>query len=398
MVAGKREGNVVKDTLHLTLLIATLALPATGYRPAYSQETPAPAYRIDQADVAPDSLDDGPHVYWQNDSTAIVFYLCSDSLVTRTYDVDATLRFRGLCADSSIDYTISAQAPAIEPDSFTGVTRIMAISDIHGEFDPLVDFLRTAGVVDDALRWTWGDGHLVIDGDTFDRGDKVTECLWLFYRLEQEARAAGGRAHFLLGNHETMVLRRDLRYVNSKYRDGIVRRTRIYYDELHGPDMELGRWLRTRHTVVKVNDVLFVHGGMPPDLVERGMSLTQINDMARANLDLRSYEVAFRDSIKAFYGHTPSGPFWYRGYHRAQENRYPQATDEEIDATLAAYGASAIVVGHTEIDQIESLYGGRVYGIDVPLKRLGGFQGLLWEAGRFFRVEVDGSIASLGGE
>ena len=386
----------MKDIVRSILLMVTLALPLTGCGGAHSQDQPAPASPVVQTELDSDSLDDGPHVYWQSDSTAIVFYLCRDSLVTRTYDVDVTLRFRGFCADSALEYTISAQPRAIEPDSFARVTQIMAISDIHGEFDALIDFLRAAGVIDDALHWSWGDGHLVIDGDTFDRGDQVTECLWLFYRLEQQARSAGGRVHFLLGNHETMVLRRDLRYVNSKYLNGIVRRSRIHYDELYGPDMEMGRWLRTRNTVVKVNDVLFVHGGMPPRLVVGGVSLTQINRMARANLDLRSYEVAFRDSVRAFYGHTPSGPFWYRGYHGAQENRYPQATDEEIDATLAAYGVSAIVVGHSEIDRVESLYGGRVYGIDVPLNELGTFQGLLWEAGRFFRVEGDGSLTPLG--
>lgn len=386
----------MNDMLTSILTVATLLAPLTGCGAAHSQDQPAPARPIVQADIASDSLNDGPHVYWQSDTTAIVFYLCADSLVTRTYVVDATLRFGGFCGDSTIDYTISSQPYAAEPDSFVGVTRIMAISDIHGEFDAAADFLRAAGVVDDALHWSWGDGHLVVDGDTFDRGDQVTECLWLFYRLEREARAAGGRVHFLLGNHETMVLRRDLRYVNAKYLEGIVRKSRIHYDELYGPDMELGRWLRTRNTVVKVNDVLFVHGGIPPGLVGEGMGLTRINEMGRANLDLRSYEVAFSDSIRAFYGHSPSGPYWYRGYHGAQENRYPQATGDDIDTTLAAYGVSAIVVGHTEIDRVESLYGGRVYGIDVPLNELGTFQGLLWEAGHFFRVEGDGSLTPLG--
>ncbi len=385
----------MKSTLGSILLVAILVSSLTSCT-ARSKNQPPPATPVVQADVAPDSLDDGPHVYWQSDSTAIVFYLCRDSLVTRVFDVDTTLRFGGLCADSAIDYTIPARSPSMEPDSFAGVTRIMAISDIHGEFDALADFLKAAGVVDKTLHWSWGGGHLVVDGDVFDRGDQVTECLWLLYRLEKEAESAGGRVHLLLGNHETMVLRRDLRYVNSKYLDGIVRRFRIHYDELYGPDMELGRWLRTRNTAIKVNDVLFVHGGLPPRLAEEGMSLTQINEMGRANLDMRSYEVAFSDSIKAFYGHTPTGPFWYRGYHGAQENRYPQATDEEIDATLAAYGVSAIVVGHTEVDRVESLYGGRVYAIDIPLNELGTYQGLMWEAGRFFRVEGDGSLTPLG--
>lgn len=384
----------MKDIIRSISLLAALCF--VGFGMAQSQERWAGSNPVTRAELAEDSLDDGPHVYWQSASTPIVFYLCRDSLIERTYDVRDTLRFRGFCADSAIEYTISASPPAIEPDSFTGVSRIMAISDIHGEFDALADFLNASGIVDNALRWSWGDGHLVVDGDTFDRGDQVTECLWLFYRLEQEARSAGGRLHFLLGNHEVMVLRRDLRYVNSKYTNGIVRRSRIHYDELYGPDMELGRWLRTRHTVVKVNDVLFVHGGMPPHLVDAGLSLTQINEMARANLDSRSYEVAFHDSVRAFYGHSPSGPFWYRGYHGAQEGRYPRASDAEIEATLAVYGVSAIVVGHTEVDQVESLYGGRVYGIDVPLNELGSFQGLLWEAGRFFRVEGDGRARALG--
>ncbi len=43
-------------------------------------------------------------------------------------------------------------------------------------------------------------------GDMFDRGDQVTECLWLVYALEETAKAAGGYVHFILGNHELMNL------------------------------------------------------------------------------------------------------------------------------------------------------------------------------------------------
>ena len=71
-------------------------------------------------------------------------------------------------------------------------------------------------VIDTDLTWSFGDGHLVIVGDVFDRGPNVTECLWLIYRLEQEASAAGGAVHFLLGNHELMVMRGDLRYLNER--------------------------------------------------------------------------------------------------------------------------------------------------------------------------------------
>jgi hypothetical protein len=64
------------------------------------------------------------------------------------------------------------------------------------------------------------DGSLILTGDFFDRGLRVTECLWLMYKLEGEALAAGGRVHFLLGNHEVMNLSGDHTYVRSKYVEG----------------------------------------------------------------------------------------------------------------------------------------------------------------------------------
>ncbi len=377
-------GTIVYRVRYSLVALICLALPLTiGYA---SRRGP------DQSvSIAPDSLNDGPHVYWRNPTTAIVFYYCDEEVVERRYEVRDTLRFHGLCADSAREYVIPAQPPAVEPHIYTDVSKIFAISDVHGEYDALVDLLKAAGIIDDDLHWAWGDGHLVIDGDTFDRGDQVTECLWLFYRLEREARRAGGRLHHLLGNHETMALRGDLRYVNDKYTGGIVRRARVTYPDLFGPDMELGRWLRSKHTAIKLNDVLFVHGGLPPAVAERGVSLAQLNELARATLDLRSYEAAFTDSIRNYYSHTDVGPFWYRGYHHAEEDLYPQATVEQVEAVLETYGVSAIVVGHSEHDHVSRLYDGRVFAIDVPLHELGSFQGLLWQDGCFYRVTGDGT-------
>ncbi len=133
-----------------------------------------------------DTLDDGPHVYWRDTRNAVVFYLCGGAVETYELQVSDTLRFTGFCADSATQYRIPAQAPAVAPADYDGAPRILALSDIHGEYDAFVDILQRAGVIDRQLRWTWGNGHVVINGDTFDRGTKVTECLWLIYRLEQE--------------------------------------------------------------------------------------------------------------------------------------------------------------------------------------------------------------------
>jgi len=376
--------------LVLPTVMSVVSLTSLAGRNVVTSDRGASADMRPVAAVA-DSLDDGPHIYWKDTLSPIVFYLCDGSVIWKQYEVTDTLRFNGLCSDSAWEYVVPVTPPEIEPYLYEGVSKIFATSDIHGEYDALVDLLVKSNIIDGDLHWSWDDGHLVIDGDVFDRGSKVTECLWLLYRLELEARRVGGRVHVLLGNHEIMVLQRDLRYVNEKYVNGIASMTSINYTDLYGPDMEIGRWLRTKHTVIKVNGILFVHGGIPPLLASRGVSLAEINQLARETLDSRSYEIAFDEKLTKYYGDSDEGPFWYRGYHFPRPGRYQQATVEQVDSIMRAYDARAIVVGHTGVYEVTSMYGGRVFGLDVPLEDLGSFQGLLWDNGRFFRVDGSGT-------
>jgi len=337
-----------------------------------------------------DSTADGPHIFRDNDTIFKVFYLCHDSIIEKDYSQSDTLRFSGFCDDSGLTYLIPVERPADNTCVYSDVPRFLVVSDIHGEYEDLVEFFLNCGVIDENLRWNWGDGHLVIAGDIFDRGDRVTECLWLIYQLEMDSRKAGGRVHFLLGNHELMVLRGDDRYVNDKYLNGIVKKSRISHKDLYGPDMELGQWLRSLNTAIGLNDILIVHGGLSRQLVEKHYDLQKMNAIVRENIDLRSSQLAFNTEIKFLFG--SKGPFWYRGYHYEVENLYSQAAAEEIDEILGHFGAKAVVVGHTEVDQVSVLFGGRVWAVDVPVQELGGFQGLFWEDGRFHRVSKTGAI------
>jgi hypothetical protein len=352
----------------------------------------APRHEAAGTVAAGDSLDDGPHVYWADSAHAVVLYVCHGALKIERYQVVDTLRFRGLCADSLDEYRLAARPPKIEPEVLSRVPRILTVSDVHGDYDELVAFLRQAGVVDRRLRWTWGNGHLVVDGDVFDRGDGVTQSLWLIRRLEDEARASGGRVHYLLGNHELMAFRGDTRYVNAKYLNGIARLSRISYQDLFGPDMELGRWLRTKHVAIRLNDILFVHGGLSPAMAAHGLSLSDLNAAVRGMIDLKSYELELGDHPAFLLG--TGGPLWYRGYHYAMEGAYPQITTPQLDSVLAFYGARVVVVGHTELPAVRRLYEGRAWGIDVPVDALGGFEGLLWEQGAFTVITVDGGRRS----
>lgn len=338
-----------------------------------------------KADV---KINDGPYIYWDNDTTMAVLYVVEDKFEFSKQIIKDSTTFKGLYHDSLTSYTIFNRQHLPPPDTFNNVSKIFAVSDIHGEYSSFVDLLRGAKIIDLQNHWIWGDGHLVIDGDVFDRGEYVTECLWLIYNLEQEAERQGGKVHYLLGNHDMMMLIDDNRYVNDKYKKGIVKKSRIRHQDLCGPDMEFGRWIRSRNTVMRINDILFVHGGIYPGIVDSGWSMSQINDMSREFFDLRSSRRVFHPQAKFMFG--SFGPFWYRGFHYEMENRYPMATDDEIDNILGYFGAKSVVVGHTHVDEITSLRNGKIYAIDIPLDELGYFQGLLWESGKFYKVNADG--------
>lgn len=103
------------------------------------------------------------------------------------------------------------------PDVYDFATKNAGLSDIEGNFGAFKALLCAGGVIDKQFNWTYGDGHLVLTGDFFDRGLNVTECLWLVYKLEREAETFGGKVHFILGDHEVMNMNGDHRYVRNKY-------------------------------------------------------------------------------------------------------------------------------------------------------------------------------------
>ena len=65
---------------------------------------------------------------------------------------------------------------------YSGVERIVAVSDIHGAYQPLVATLRNAAVLDPDLAWSGGSTHLVIVGDILDRGPDSRDVMDLLMR------------------------------------------------------------------------------------------------------------------------------------------------------------------------------------------------------------------------
>ncbi len=380
---------MMKTSFRPTILLIALAMMMAAFI-GVPDSALSQGYQKGADDVKTDTVDydDGPHVYWPSDSTAMVFYLCQNEFLRTEYPCVDTLRFVGRCSDSAVDYVVPRHTLSAG-SRFEGVSRVLCVSDIHGEYDHFANILTVAGVIDSDRSWIWGDGHLVIDGDVFDRGTKVTECLWLVHQLQVRAEQFGGAVHMLLGNHEMMILRGDNRYIHERYLDGIVRKSRIRHEDLFAADMALGAWLRSWPTAITIDDVLYVHAGISPQLLAKAWTSDQINAAELQQVDRTSSAVAFDETAKMVLGSL--GPLWYRGYFYEVEDRYPRALASDIDKTLAQFGVSTIVVGHSGVDSVVSMYDGRVVAIDVDVEALGSLEALLVEDGQFYRIAGDGS-------
>ncbi len=330
--------------------------------------------------AAPLVIDDGPYVFHVDGKRLQSLWLCDGEVLSHTQRASRTTTVKPRCGFPHpvvIPSRIADAETALPADA-----RIVALSDIHGQYDLMVRLLRAHGVMDSRDRWRLGRDHLVITGDVFDRGPKVTETLWLLFRLQRQARAAGGAVHFLLGNHEAMVLYDDLRYIHPKYAE-VAHRLGRSYSALYGADSVLGGWLRTRPVLLRLGDTLFLHGGIMPEQLDLALDPEATNAAYQASLGKPRAEVGANPATARLYDGRTS-PIWYRGYFDGQ------LTTPQVQALVERLGIARIVVGHTTIGEVASFHDGRVIAIDSGIKDGESGQLLFIEAGGLSRGLLDG--------
>jgi hypothetical protein len=206
---------------------------------------------------------------------------------------------------------------------------MVAIGDVHGDFDDFTALLQRSGLVDKQNHWAGGKATFVQLGDLIDRGPKPREVMDLMMALEKDAPNAGGRVVSLLGNHEVMNIMGDLRYVtpenyasfsdsNSDQRQKTGYQQYVKWRNSHpqllaelpqpmeiteaewmvrhpvgfiehadafSPKGIYGKWLREHAALAEIDDVVFLHGGIDPSL---------------AHLKLDTINGHIRDEIKSF--------------------------------------------------------------------------------------------------
>lgn len=334
------------------------------------------------------NLSDGPYVLYRNNQV-FVHYLKPEGtekkVVTDSFPIADLKKITLEVATDEPGKTFKVQLRtkhSNERSDYKKVNRQYVISDIEGNFAAFRKLLQAGKVIDEDFNWIFGDGHLLLIGDLVDRGNQVTEVLWFIYALEEKAKAAGGYVHYVLGNHEIMVMSGDHRYVNPKYTDN-ANRLGVHLMSLYGTDTELGRWLRTKNVIERVGTKLYVHGGISRKVNNMDISVAKINELVRPFYADTTYMYpdANTDTLCQDYG-----PYWYRGYFVEDMATSPRI----IDSTFNKFKVNRIIVGHTPMrDTVSVWFDGRLINVDTP-HVLGKSEALLVEGKAMYRVKADG--------
>lgn len=281
------------------------------------------------------------------------------------------------------------------------IPQIVAIGDLNGADDVLIDILRGTGLIDANLRWTGGRAELIQMGDVFNRGGGAVRALRLLFALSRQAVRVGGRVTVLLGNHEAMVALRHegycteaeyLSFATAKERrdwpgrvERAVRRLvrhhsprgailpivprleawkvehvpgRAALRRALGAQGQLGRQLRALPVAHRAQDCVFVHGGILPRWAKLGVDGMN----ARAKQEWSSAPACMWSLPRHSLFRSTSGPLWDRSLVR----RTARARAALV-RSLELLGAARMVVGHT---QTSAVRGGQVGHILVHADRL----------------------------
>jgi len=353
------------------------------FYPAFLQAESKPVKGAESEVVA---LNDGPYIFWEKNH-ALVLYVADGEVFRKTIDIRGKSQITVEIKELKFNQTLRVAPPVVEQDEYRRVKDLFVVSDLHGQYDSLIRLLSSNKIVDRNLNWKWGRGHLVVVGDVMDRGPRVTEIFWLLRKLEAQALKAGGKVHLTLGNHEVMIMQGDSRYVNPKYEEIGERHFKMEQSTLYGPNTEIGRWLRTRHTMLKINDILFVHGGIHPYLMAKHYTISSINAIIRKYMDMPREQIKMDEQLNfLFYSR---GPLWYRGF-LMESSKYTRLEMPHFEVLLSYFKVRRIVVGHTTFKHVLALLGETVLTVDSGFKYGNGGEALLIKDGKILRATMSG--------
>jgi len=331
---------------------------------------------------------DGPYIF--REANILKFLRVSEKGISTEQNIPVSQSFSVKSHSGKISFDVTLQIPRTPKWKYEHTGDILIISDPHGNLEAFVSILKAQEVINENYEWSFGHNDLVVIGDVFDRGNDVLPIFWLIYKLEYEAVKAGGKVHFLYGNHEDLVLRNDIRYVKDKYKH-LAEELKTDYNKLWLVDNELGYWLKNRNTIEIIGDNLFVHAGLSKEFLDQDWNIPEVNDIMNAYIGLDRIERDKSEKAKFLFG--SNGPIWYRGMVHSEE-KYNPIAENDVDAILRKYDVNRIFVGHTIFKEVSTFYNKKVIGVNVDNKKnleKGRSRGVLIKNGKKYLIYDDPS-------
>ena len=257
--------------------------------------------------------------------------------------------------------------------------RIVAIGDLHGDFDNTIKLLQIAKVIEKSKKnkygWRWSGGNTIVVqlGDQIDNlrnnpnYDEPSDIKILKFMTDLHNQAQkekkGGAVYSLLGNHEIMNTKGDLRYVSKANidNDGGKEKRKLLFK----PGNKIANFLGcTRKMILKIGNNIFVHGGIIPQVALKykgDEGIKKINQIVSEYLfglkDSQNYKELLTDS---------TAPIWDR--------TLPYSDEAECTGNLKKieqiYQVGRMIVGHTpQMNGIDIRCSNRLHLVDVGASR-----------------------------
>ena len=280
---------------------------------------------------------------------------------------------------------------------------IVALGDLHGDYDALIKSLIKAKLIDNSMNWIGKDTHLVQVGDIFDRGGRgishqttndieEIKILDFLYNLNKQAIVEGGKVISLIGNHELMNILGDFRYASKEH----IQAMGGYNNrrQLMKPGGIIAKKIACNSLgIVKIGDWIFVHGGLLPEHILQSKSfknnkkknveiIYEINYLVKQILlgNISTNDISQYEENILFGG---NGVFWTRKYSGKNQNKN---RCDKILETLNLLEINpengGIVVGHTPQSEINSICNNNIWRIDTGMSNAFG------KRKNFDRIEI----------
>src|SRR6478736_2142713 len=269
---------------------------------------------------------DGPYARYNGDQVELLCTNEAGEVVTQRVDFGKPIKCM-VDNETKDSFSITLRDPSVNErlkSVYPASNSIIIIADIEGNFNAFYSLLVSHEIMSTNFEWTFGDNEL-------------------------------------------MNFHLDIRYVPDKYlalarKLSGTERVIEAYRQLLARNKILTDWWMSKNCIEKIGNTLFVHGGISPQFVQRGLSIEQTNIVLHKYLKKEFVPRSFSDAVIGTYG-----PLWYRGLvcEDTRNGNYQKVDEPLVDNILECYGVKRIVIGHTVVEHVSSDFHNKVWRTDV---------------------------------